>query len=507
MLDRDATGSGKRLDLGACVALQQDPLDLLRPRDDERPRRMRAAGNVRGRAARRRAPRIAPRTRRKSPASFFPRTLLSQSIRVLAAHSVRSLGCRAVFYTPPGVGYDQSSLPMGRTLHRYVFLQVLGPFAAGLALFTFILLIARILKLIELVVNRGVPALQILALFSYILPAFLEVTVPMALLLACLLACGRLSADSEFTALKSSGLSLYQVAVPIGGFALIVYAASLWLSLFGSPAGNAALKAGLFELARTRASVGLKEHVFNDDFKDLVIYVEQITPPGTNLERILISDRRLAGEHNTVLARRGMLMANEDTQSVTLRLFDGVIYTDEAGVKGYHKTDFSTYDVSLNLAAALGQLEGRDRDPNELTLSELRAAIAEKQGAGDPALSEEVELHRRYSVPFACLVFAILGVPLGLQPVRAVRSRGLAVSLVIILSYYLMLSAAETLGERGRVPIALALWTPNLTLGLLGALLFVRDAHELSWSLDNRFRLGLGSLIGKLATRQQRTDP
>src|SRR5262249_11349062 len=178
---------------------------------------------------------------------------------------------------------------MGRTLHRYVFLQVLAPFAAGLALFTFILLIARILKLIELVVNRGVPAGQILQLFSYILPAFLEVTVPMALLLACLLACGRLSADSEFTALKSSGLSLYQVCVPIAVFAILIYAASLWLSLYASPAGNGALKSGLFELARTRASVGLKEHVFNDDFKDLVIYVEQIDPPGTNLQRILIS--------------------------------------------------------------------------------------------------------------------------------------------------------------------------------------------------------------------------
>ena len=95
---------------------------------------------------------------------------------------------------------------MGRTLHRYIFLQVLGPFAGGLALFTFILLIARILKLVEMVVNRGVPAGDILLLFSYILPAFLEVTVPMALLLACLMACGRLSADSELIALGVANL-------------------------------------------------------------------------------------------------------------------------------------------------------------------------------------------------------------------------------------------------------------------------------------------------------------
>ena len=99
---------------------------------------------------------------------------------------------------------------MGRTLHRYVFLQVLGPFVASLALFTFILLIARIMKLVELVLSRGVPAGEVLLLFSYILPAFLEVTVPMALLLAILMAIGRMSSDSELIAMRASGLNLYQ---------------------------------------------------------------------------------------------------------------------------------------------------------------------------------------------------------------------------------------------------------------------------------------------------------
>src|SRR5215831_15379629 len=98
---------------------------------------------------------------------------------------------------------------MGRTLQRYIFLQVLAPFGAGLALFTFVLLI-----------------------FSYILPAFLEVTVPMALLLACLMACGRLSADSEYTALRSSGISLYQFATPIAAFAGLICVVSIFLSVY-----------------------------------------------------------------------------------------------------------------------------------------------------------------------------------------------------------------------------------------------------------------------------------
>ena len=375
---------------------------------------------------------------------------------------------------------------MGRTLHRYVFLQVLAPFAAGLALFTFILLIARIMKLVELVVNRGVPTLEILKLFSYILPAFLEVTVPMALLLACLLACGRLSADSEFTAMRSSGVSLYQFTAPIAAFAVIVWCACLLLSLYTRPWGNSALKTGIFELARTRATAGLKEHVFNDEFKGLVIYVEDIEPPGNELRRILISERRQPENHNTVVARSGSLIANEDAQSVNLRLHDGVIYTSEPERHDYHKTDFSVYDVSLNLAETLGQRDDRSRDPSEIPLAELRARISDLESRQEVDRAERVELNRRFAVPFACLVFTLLGVPLGLQPVRAVRSRGLAVSLGVILVYYLMLSAGETLGANGSLPVGVAVWAPNAVLGSIGAVLFAREARERPWPFERR---------------------
>src|SRR5215475_6357706 len=102
-----------------------------------------------------------------------------------------------------------------------------------------------------------------------------------------------------------------------------------------------------------------------------------------------------------------MLVANEDTRSVNLRLFDGVIFTSRSGEQGYHKTDFSVYDVSLNLSEALGQMETRERDPSEIPLDELRARIAQLQADGEPALAERVELTRRLSIPFAVLVFAV----------------------------------------------------------------------------------------------------
>src|SRR5437870_10333760 len=127
---------------------------------------------------------------------------------------------------------------MTKILHRYVFREILVPFGFGLSVFTGILLIARLLRLIELVVTRGVPALNILRLLGYIMPAFLEVTVPMAMLLAILVAFGRLSADSEMIAMRSSGLSLYQLVQPVAIFVVLAMLATAALSILSRPWGN-----------------------------------------------------------------------------------------------------------------------------------------------------------------------------------------------------------------------------------------------------------------------------
>jgi lipopolysaccharide export system permease protein len=394
---------------------------------------------------------------------------------------------------------------MGRTLQRYILFQVLAPFAGGLALFTFILLIARIMKLVELVVNRGVPAGEILLLFSYILPAFLEVTVPMALLLGVILAVGRLSSDSEIIAMRASGLSLYQIATPILALALLVWAGAFQLSLHMRPWGNAALKTGIFELARTRATAGLKEQVFNDDFAGLIIYTEEIEPPGNRMKRILISDHRSGGDVNTVIANHGELIADQEAQTLNLRLFDGTIFTDAAQRQTYDRTDFEVYDVLLDIGDALGALPSRTKAANELPLDHLRTQIRTLESEGAPALRERVELQRRYAVPFAAIIFAVLGIPLGLQPVRAVRSRGLALSLGVILAYYLLLAGAETLAQNGRFPVIPTLWAPNAILGTVGAVLFVRAGRETPHPGERRLQ-ALRAWIQNILARLRRGD-
>src|SRR5262249_21306686 len=260
----------------------------------------------------------------------------------------------------------------------------------GLSVFTFILLVARLLKLIEMVVTRGVPVVNILRLLAYIMPAFLEVTVPMAMLLAILVAFGRLSADSEMIALRSSGLSLYQLVLTT----LATAALSIWVR----PWGNRSLRDALFDIARTRASAGIKPQIFNDDFPGLVIYTDSVDARNDELRRVLISDERDPTQRNTIFAREGVMISDPVARSVTLRLRDGFIHTTDGRAGTQYQTHFQSYDVNLDLRQMLADSRPRERDPKEQTLGQLRRAMAAKRAAGQPFVAELIEYHRKFSI-------------------------------------------------------------------------------------------------------------
>jgi len=381
---------------------------------------------------------------------------------------------------------------MGKILHRYIFREVVTPFLLGLGIFTFVLLIARLLKLIELVVNRGLPATQILELLGYLMPAFLEVTVPMAMLLAILIAFGRLSADAEMVAMRSSGLSIYQLAPPVALFVLLTMALTASLSMYARPWGNRNLEHQLWDIARTRASAGLKPQIFNDEFPGMVIYAEHIDTKDDRLIHVMISDERDPDQRNTVFANEGLMISDNQAQTVTLRLLNGTVYTSGDDSKGDYHTDFETYDVNLDLRETMAGIRGKEDEPKDMTLPELREAIARKEAAGKPYASELVEFHRKFAIPFACVVFGLVGIPLGIGQARAVKSRGFAVSLAVIFIYYILLSTGQGLAEQGTIAAWVGLWLPNIVFGILGVVLMRRAGRE---------RALFGTWLGDLAAQ------
>lgn len=367
---------------------------------------------------------------------------------------------------------------MGGILFRYVTREVVPPFLIGLLVFTFLLFTIRMIKLVDLVVNRGIPLSQLLEIFVYILPAFFEVTVPMSFLLALLWGLGRLSSDREIIALKSCGIGLSQIATPIWTFATVLLCATFALTLYVRPWSNNALKQLLYTITKTHASAGLKEKTFNTDFAGLVIYAEEIHPPGNVLQGVMIADSRHPDQKNTIFSERGAILTSEDQQVLTLRLLDGSIHSIGPLNHTYHTTHFSVYDVSLDMATILANVKEPDRKPKEMPLSELLQTLVQSH----PGTKEErrvlIELHRRLSLPFACAVFALVALPLSTQLGGVQRSQGFALTLVILLTYYLLLTVGEALGKKAVLPPAIALWLPNIVLGMAGGYLFQRALQE-----------------------------
>ena len=368
---------------------------------------------------------------------------------------------------------------MGCILFRYVSREVVPPFLIGLLIFTVLLFTIRILKLVDLVVNRGVPVAQLLETFAYILPAFFEITVPMAFLLALLWGLGRLSADREIIAFKSCGIGLLQLAAPVWTFAFILLCTTFVLTLYVRPWSNAALKQALYGIAKNHVSAGLKEKTFNTDFAGLVIYAEEIQPPGTRLHGVMIADNRHAQHQNTIFAERGTILAGEDQEILTLRLLDGSIHSFEQLSHTYHTTHFSVYDVSLNLSAILANVKEPVWKPKEMTLGQLLDTLARSEAQTQQERNASIELHRRLSLPFACVVFSFLALPLSLRFRGTTQhSHGFALTMGVLLTYYLLLTVGEALGKKAVLPPGIALWLPNIILGIVGVYLFERARQE-----------------------------
>jgi lipopolysaccharide export system permease protein len=347
-------------------------------------------------------------------------------------------------------------------IQRYILREITVPTVLGLTIFTFVLFMGRILRLVELVINKGVPAGEIGRLFLYLLPAFLVITLPLSVLLGILLGFGRLSADSETIALKSSGISLYGLLKPALLLAALASVLTGLLTLIAEPAGNAGFRNQIFQIAASRANIGIQPRVFNDEFDGLVLYTNDIHDRTGQMQGVFIADERVGATPAIILARNGRILSDADALTLTLRLENGSIHRRPIikGQDAYQIIDFQQYDLSLNLGQELSTAEQRPRRAKELSLSELRQRQQQTAIPGEQR-TLAVEMHRRFVLPAAPLLFALLAVPLGIQFSRSGRGGGFALGLLVFLLYYILFSLAETLAVEGGFSPALTMWLPN----------------------------------------------
>jgi lipopolysaccharide export system permease protein len=362
---------------------------------------------------------------------------------------------------------------LGKTLRGYLAREITVGFAGGLALFTFILLTARIIEMVDLVLSRGVPTLTVARLFALILPTFLELTTPVAALLGVLVAFGRFASDGEMMAMRAAGISWAAVLRPVLGFGLAVALATLVVATFVRPWANRAITDTVYELAKAKATAALRPRVFNSDFGGIVIYVASASPTSGELGGVLVADERDESARTTVFAARGRVFADEPQRRVRLQLHDGTTVTRHQGADSYDVTSFASLEVSLDVARQLRSLSVAGPRPSDMPPTELATALR----AGDPQAA--TELHRKLAFSAAGLVFALLGIPLAATASKTARGRGLAVSTVAAFLYYLLLSAGVVLAPAAGLPAGVGLWLPNVVFAIVAVWTLRRVAKDL----------------------------
>lgn len=412
-------------------------------------------------------------------------------------------------------------------LDRYIARELASPFVFGGALFTFFLIIDRIYHLTDLVITKGVPFYLVIQLLVFMLPSFLAHTLPMALLVAILLAGGRLAGDLEIVAFKSAGVSALRLFRPVllAAFAVTLLTGALTLAV--NPLANHEFQRQLFRILQSRAVSGLQERVFNGTFGDVIIYVEDVSASQVALRGLLVSDERDPKLSRIITAREGRLLADEVNRRITLRLMNGAVNEADvtpadppkavvpdgtpaggaASAARYRHTLFSIYDMSLSVDSPLRGAPRIEKPEKDLPLGVLRARIAELRHDRHGRAPYLIEWHKRWALPLAALVFALVAFPLAIRSHRGGRSVALAGSLAILLTYYVLMTSLEGVAQGLRIPAWVAIWTPNLLFAVIGATLLAATVREWRWPAMPRLWRMVGALRRAVPTRTARPGP
>jgi LPS export ABC transporter permease LptF/LPS export ABC transporter permease LptG len=371
-----------------------------------------------------------------------------------------------------------------RIIDRYVIREVVWPFVIGLLIFTFMLIIPYLIDYAESFISKGVATLVVLRIMATLLPSTLALTIPMSLLLGLLVAFGRLSADREFVALQACGVSLRRLLRPVGLLSVLGWAATSYVMLVAVPDANQRYREITFSIVAERAEGEVRPRVFFEDFPDLVLYVREVPASGGGWRDVFMVDSRPGHPPATYLARQGRVVIDRERETAEMVLEDGARHTADAAGK-YEVFQFKRLLLRLDPESVFPR-GGPAPGAREMSIPQLRARAAELEAQGIYPHSELFEIQKKFSIPFACLVFGLIGLALGVSNRRDGKLASFVIGVGVIFIYYVLLWLGQSLVRGHIVPPWVSAWTPNIVLGGAGLLL-------LRWrdrAADRPMRLG-----------------
>jgi len=434
-------------------------------------------------------------------------------------------------------GYDGAQM---KTLHRYILTQQIPPFLFGIFVIIFILILDFLYKNLEILIGKGIPFLVSAELLILSLGWMIVMAVPMAVLIGTLISFMRLASDNEITAMRTSGLSLFAISKPLIIASFVLSFLMIPVHNYLVPETNHRLANLLVAIHKKKPAMQLRDGVFMNDVKGYSILVNKST--GSELEGVTIS-RLIEGKPaQTIRADRGEIFFAPDGVTLVMKLYDGEIHdVDQKDPKRYLRLKFTEH--TLNIPDAGSELVRTDRDyrgDREMSINDLLAEMDKYKGkivdqgpqvakivketaakfpafcaapasAGETGADDKVEIvkslnnatdklktlqiqiesyerrvrslsveaHKKVAISFACVVFVLIGIPIGIRTKEGGAGSGLVVSILFFAVYYAFLNSGEKLADRGFIFPSLSMWAANLLLGAVGIYLFIRANREL----------------------------
>jgi lipopolysaccharide export system permease protein len=347
------------------------------------------------------------------------------------------------------------------TIHKSIFKELIINLSVILFSLSIILFMEKFVRITRLFMGRGADISDIFKIFIYLQPSILLLALPMAMLISIFLVYGRMATDSETVVLKSCGMSFTGIAGPALVLSIVCFGILLSLSLYLMPRSMAEFRHTLHKTIVKKASMTFEAGTFSDVFKGTVIFVKDI-PSKDDFRGVFIyrEPEKPLDRPLVIVAEGGSVSSNPAEGLIRLSMRNGLIHTYNEETSS--ALMFDRYDFVLT--------SGID-DDRKIRAEEVKTLDLWR--ARNSRISWEVELYRRFALPFACLIFGMLGPSLTNRTGRIGRIGGFAVSMVILVLYYTLLVMGEGMAKSGKLPAMAGVWMPDIVFGALAVTMYI----------------------------------
>lgn len=349
-----------------------------------------------------------------------------------------------------------------KVIDRYVSMEMIGPFLVGVIGFVLVMAVDLLFTMADLIINKGVPLWAMLKLLIYKLPAIMVLTFPVSTLFATAMAMGRLSKDNEIVALRTSGVNLFRIAVPIIIIGILISIASYITNEKIVPHANRVATNLIRQIIYRKPLPEVQQNVFFKDAYNRHYYARRVDMKNKTMDNIMVYEITNERYPRVILAERATFSG---------RMWDlkkGMIHKYDE--KGYLKYEAAFANMKLNVSEDVLDYSNQ-KTSQEMNSGELKSMINMLGKGGVKTYSFQTELFMKYSIPATCFVFALIGIPFSLPSPRSGRTWGMVITIVFMFTFYVFASVFRSLGKGGVLPPLVAAFTPQISFAIIGGVL------------------------------------